>query len=199
MIFVTGGLGSIGAHTARALLDLDESVVVTAHRSTELPDFLADEPSDRIVVEHLDTTDRAAFLEIRKRYRITSIVHLAATRFDTPDPVDYLRAETTALLNALEAAKVWGVRRFAVASSIGVYVGVDETPWREDALLPVLAPHQIHAFKKTAELFTTLAGGHAGFDVVNLRIGTVWGPLGLPIHRFSPCRAAQRRGSRRGS
>ena len=108
MIFVTGGLGSIGAHTARALLDLDESVVVTAHRSTELPDFLADEPSDRIVVEHLDTTDRAAFLEIRKRYRITSIVHLAATRFDTPDPVDYLRAETTALLNALEAGKGLG-------------------------------------------------------------------------------------------
>ena len=44
MILVTGGLGSIGSHTARALLDLGESVVLTAHRSTELPEFLADEP-----------------------------------------------------------------------------------------------------------------------------------------------------------
>ena len=41
MILVTGGLGSIGSHTARALLDLGESVVLTAHRSTELPEYVA--------------------------------------------------------------------------------------------------------------------------------------------------------------
>jgi UDP-glucose 4-epimerase len=78
------------------------------------------------------------------------------------------------------------VRRFAVASSIGVYAGVDGVPWREDAPLPVLAPHQILVVKKTAELFATLVGGSAGFDVVNLRIGTVWGPLGVPDNPFTP-------------
>ena len=41
MILVTGGLGSIGSHTARALLDLGESVVLTAHRSAQLPEYLA--------------------------------------------------------------------------------------------------------------------------------------------------------------
>jgi nucleoside-diphosphate-sugar epimerase len=41
MILVTGGLSMIGAHTARALLDLGESVVVTQHRNAELPSFLA--------------------------------------------------------------------------------------------------------------------------------------------------------------
>jgi len=40
MILITGGLGSIGSHTARALLDLGESVVLTAHRSTQLPEYL---------------------------------------------------------------------------------------------------------------------------------------------------------------
>jgi UDP-glucose 4-epimerase len=30
MILVTGGLGSIGSHTARAMLDLGESVVLLA-------------------------------------------------------------------------------------------------------------------------------------------------------------------------
>jgi UDP-glucose 4-epimerase len=79
---------------------------------------------------------------------------------------------------------VWGARRFSVASSIGVYVGVDEAPWREDAPLPVLAPHQIHAFKKTAELFAALVGDSAGFDTVSLRIGTIWGPLGLADSPF---------------
>ncbi|GAA2900494.1 hypothetical protein GCM10010472_68460 [Pseudonocardia halophobica] len=37
-------------------------------------------------------------------------------------------AESTALLNALSAATTWGVRRFAVASSIAVYAGVDALP-----------------------------------------------------------------------
>lgn len=184
MILVTGGLGSIGSHTARALLDLGESVVLTAHRSTQLPEYLADESEGQAVVEPLDTTDEAAFLDIGKRHEITGIVHLAAGPYNTPDPVAYLRAESLGLLNALEAATVWGVRRFSVASTIGTYAGVDEIPWREDVPLPVVAPHQIHAFKKAAELFATLTGESAGFDVVSLRIGTIWGPLGLPDSPF---------------
>jgi nucleoside-diphosphate-sugar epimerase len=47
MILVTGGLGMIGAHTARALADLGRDVVVTGHRRTEVPSFLA----DRVAVE----------------------------------------------------------------------------------------------------------------------------------------------------
>jgi nucleoside-diphosphate-sugar epimerase len=184
MILVTGGLGSIGSHTARALVDLGESVVLTAHRATRLPDFLADEPSGGVVVEPLDTADEAGFLDIGKRHEITGIVHLAAARYDLPDPVEYLRADTTGLLNALKAAAVWGVRRFSVASSIAVYAGVDERPWREDAALPVVAPHQIPVFKKTAELFAALAGDNGGFDAVSLRIGTIWGPLGPTDNPF---------------
>jgi UDP-glucose 4-epimerase len=184
MFLITGGLGSIGSHTARALLDLDESVVLTAHRSAQLPEYLADEPGGRVVVEPLDTTDEATFLGIGKRHEISGIVHLAAARHDLPDPVEYLRADTLGLLNALKAATVWGVRRFSVASTIGVYAGVDEVPWREDARLPVVAGHQIPVFKKTAELFAALTGDRAGFDAVSLRIGTIWGPLGLPDSPF---------------
>ncbi|WP_214408014.1 NAD-dependent epimerase/dehydratase family protein [Pseudonocardia lacus] len=184
MILITGGLGSIGSHTARALLDLGESVVLTAHRSTALPEHLAGGPAGRVVVEPLDTRDEAAFLDIGRRHEITGIVHLAAAPHDLPDPVEYLRADTLGLLAALNAATVWGVRRFAVASSIAVYAGVDEAPWREDAALPVVAPHQIPVFKKTAELFTALAGRSAGFTALNLRIGTIWGPLGLPDNPF---------------
>jgi UDP-glucose 4-epimerase len=180
MILITGGLGSIGAHTAQALVDLGQSVVVTAHRSSEPPGFLA----GRVIVEPLDTRDDAAFLDIGKRHEITGIVHLAAGRYDLPDPVEYLSAETRGLLNALKAATMWGVRRFSVASTIGVYAGMDEVPWREDAPLPVLAPHQIPVFKKTAELFAAVTADSAGFEPVSLRIGTVWGPLGLPDSPF---------------
>jgi UDP-glucose 4-epimerase len=156
VILITGGLGSVGSHTARALLDQDESVVLTAHRSAELPEYLADEPGGRVVVEPLDTTNEETFLDIGKRHEIAGIVHLAAARHDLPDPVEYLRADTLGLLNALEAATVWGVRRFSVASTIGVYAGVDEVPWREDSQLPVVTGHQIRVFKKAAELFAAL-------------------------------------------
>lgn len=186
MILVTGGLGSIGSHTARALLDLGESVVLTAHRSTRLPEYLADEPAGRVIVEPLDTTDEAAFLDIGKRHEISGIVHLAAAPYDLPDPVAYLRADALALLNALRAATVWGVRRFSVASSIAVYLGAGEGRLREDVPLPVMAPHQIPVFKKTAELFAALAGDSAGFEALSLRIGTIWGPLGVPDNPFTP-------------
>jgi 3-(3-hydroxy-phenyl)propionate hydroxylase len=78
---------------------------------------------------------KAAFLDIGRRHEITSIVHLAAARHDLLDPVEYLRSDSLGLINALKSATVWGVRRFSVASTIGV----DEAPWREDDPLPVVA------------------------------------------------------------
>ena len=186
MILVTGGLGSIGSHTARALLGLGEDVLLTAHRSTRLPDHLVGESAGRVVVEPLDTTDTATFLDLGKRHEISGIVHLAAAPYDLHDPVEYLRADTLGLLNALKAAAVWGVRRFSVASSIAVYLGVDEVPLREDSPLPVVAAHQIPVFKKTAELFATLVGASAGFATVSLWIGTIWGTLGVPDIPFTP-------------
>lgn len=185
-ILITGGLGSIGSHTARAVLDLGESVVLTAHRSTGLPEYLADEPAGRVAVEPLDTTDESAFLDIGRRHDITGIVHLAAAPYNLPDPVEYLRLDSLGLVNALKAATEWGVRRFSVASSIGVYTGISELPWREEFPLPAFAPHQILVFKKTAELFSALAADNAGFDSVSLRIGTIWGPLGVPDNPFTP-------------
>ena len=182
MILITGGLGSIGSHTARALLDRGESVVLTAHRSAEPPEFLA----GRVAVERVDVTDRAALLALAGRHEITGIVHLAASRYDLPDPLAYLRADTASLLNVLEAATAWRVRRLAVASSIAVYLGTDGGPLREDAALPPLAPHQIPVAKKTAELFAALAADAGGFEAVALRIGSVWGPLGPPDNPFLP-------------
>src|SRR3954451_2925854 len=124
MILVTGGLGMIGAHTARALVDLGHEVVVTTHRRSEVPSFLA----GRVTVEPLDVTDRDAFLALAGRHDISDIVHLAAS-IPGEDPVGFFRTDTIGLLNGLDAARTWGVRRFAVASSLGVYLGRTEIAW----------------------------------------------------------------------
>jgi len=180
MILITGGLGMIGAHTARALHDLGHEVVVTAHRRTEVPSFL----DGRVVVEPLDVTDRDAVLALADRHDISDIVHLAGTIPDE-DPVSFFRRDTLGLLNTLDAARTWGVRRFAVASSLGVYIGRSEIPWHEELALPTTAlPHLIVAFKKAVEPLTTHALAGSGVQPVVLRIGSIWGPLFDPYSPF---------------
>jgi nucleoside-diphosphate-sugar epimerase len=180
MIHVTGGLGMIGAHTALALTDLGHEVVVTAYQRTEVPSFLA----GRVTVEPLDVTDRDAFLALARRYDISDIVHLAGS-IPGKDPVCFLRTDTAGLLNALDAARAWGVRRFAVASSLGVYIGRTETRWHEELALPAVeVPHLIIAFKKAVEPLTTHSLQGSGVQPVVLRIGTIWGPLVDPESPF---------------
>ncbi|WP_314146716.1 NAD(P)-dependent oxidoreductase [uncultured Leifsonia sp.] len=182
MILVTGGLGMIGAHTAAALADLGQEVVVTGHRTTQLPSFLA----GRVLVERLDTTDRDEFLALGRRYGIRDIVHLAGS-IPGADSAGFFRAETSGLVNALDAAISWGVRRFAVASSISVYTGQDDRPWSEDLpLSTVPLPHPIAAFKKAVEPIALNAVQGKGVHPVILRIGSTWGPLMDPESPFNP-------------
>jgi nucleoside-diphosphate-sugar epimerase len=180
MILVTGGLGMIGAHTARALVDQGEEVVVTSHRRAEVPAFLA----GRVIVERLDVTDGDAFLALGGRHDITGIVHLAGS-IPGGDPVAFFRHDTAGLLNALDAARAWDVRRLAVASSLGVYIGRPETRWTEDLPLPTAQlPHLIVAFKKAAEPLVTQSLADTGVQPIVLRIGTIWGPLVDPESPF---------------
>jgi nucleoside-diphosphate-sugar epimerase len=182
VILVTGGLGMIGAQTARALVEQGEEVVVTAHRRTEVPSFLA----GQVVVESLDVTDADAFLALADRHEISDIVHLAGS-IPGEDPVRFFRTDTAGLLNALDAARTWGVRRFAVAGSLGVYLGRPESPWHEGLALPTVAlPHLIVAFKKAVEPLTTHSLQGSGVQPIVLRIGSIWGPLMDPESPFNP-------------
>jgi UDP-glucose 4-epimerase len=184
MILITGGLGFIGSHTVRALLDLGQSCILTQHRTARRPEFIARDIGGRALIEQVDVTDRQALLEIGKQHTITGIVHLAGVAFSPDGPIDELRANTQGLLNVLEAAQQWGVPRVGVASTIGVYMGTQATQFREDLPLPVVAMHAIPVFKRSAELFAMLVGDHVGFEIANFRIGAIWGPLGAPRSPF---------------
>ncbi|MFI0718600.1 NAD-dependent epimerase/dehydratase family protein [Streptomyces sp. NPDC021224] len=183
MILVTGGLGFIGSHTVRALLDRGEDVVVLQRRPRPLPSFLDGPDAARIAVESADVADRDALLAVGRRHHVTGIVHLAGSfPWDTaPDTaVAATRTSLDGLLNVVEAAQRWGVRRLGLASTIGVYAGTAlGAPLREDAPLSLAAgPVSIPTFKKVGELL----GGHlahaTGLDIVTYRISGTWGPLG---------------------
>src|SRR5258706_14645967 len=79
MIVVTGGLGFIGSHTTRALLDLGESCLLGQRRTGTLPGATAEQADKRLVVAQVDLRDRDAFLALGRQHHITGIVHLAGS------------------------------------------------------------------------------------------------------------------------
>jgi UDP-glucose 4-epimerase len=180
MILLTGGLGFIGTHTTRALLDLGESCVLAQRRP------VADPPVPAEVVQ-VDVADLDGLRAVGDRHKITGIVHLAGSMPwpETGDrPVEAARRALNGLFNVLQVAEDWGVRRVGVASTIGVYGGVTaDAPFTEDLPLPMTSGHVIPAFKKIGELLADHLAG-TGMDIVNYRIGAIWGPLGRPVDPF---------------
>jgi UDP-glucose 4-epimerase len=177
MILITGGLGMIGLHTARHLLDLGEDVVLTQYRVSRQPDFLSEHLGRRVFVEQLDVTDFDGLIELGRRYKFTGIAHLAAPGLGELDPASDYRTNTTGLLNVLQAAEAWGVKRLGLASSIAVYAGVRRGPFVEDQPLRMFGGNHVEAYKKMFEVLGAHYAQRTGLDVVMLRIGGIYGPL----------------------
>lgn len=176
---ITGGLGFIGLHTARALLDQGEDVVLTQYRVSRQPDFIKDELGRRAKVEQLDVTDQARLDEIGRAHRIDRILHLAVPGLGALSPRDDFLVNTTGLINILEAAREWGVSRLGLGSSLAVYQnahsadGVD----KEDQLLALTGGGATGTWKKTFELIGNHYAERTGLETVNLRIAAIYGPL----------------------
>lgn len=188
MILVTGGLGFIGSHTARALIGLGESCVLVQRREPTLPGGLAGEVGKRVFTERADITDLAALLEIGTQHKITGIIHLAGSVPWPPGaepPVAGARTAVGGLLNVVQAACDWQVPRVGIASTIGVYGGVTaDPPLREDTPLPMASGHVIPAFKKIGELLASHLASATGITIVSYRISP-WGPGGNPNSPFT--------------
>ena len=198
MILVTGGLGFVGSHTTRALLEFGEACVLVQRREPALPDDLVGEAGRRVFTERADVIDLAALSEIGTRHEITGIVHLAGSVPWPPgsdQPVTGARTALGGLLNVLQAACDWQVPRVGIASTIGVYGGATaQSPLREDMPLPMTAGHAIPTFKKIGELLADYLADATGIEIINYRISP-WGPGGNPNSPFTA--APQLRARRR--
>jgi UDP-glucose 4-epimerase len=178
MILVTGGFGFIGLHTIRALLDAGEDVLVTRNRTYREPDFLKDEIGKRIKVEQLDVTDAEQLMDLGKRYKIDGICHLAGPGYSAATAAIDYRINVFGLLNMLQAAEAWQVRRLTLASSVATYYygGASRGPFVETMPLRMTATNPIETYKKVDELLASHYADRTGIDVAFMRIALIYGP-----------------------
>ena len=177
MILITGGMGFIGLHTARSLLDAGEDVVLTRFRARREPSFIKDDLGKRAKVETLDIADTAAVLDVVRRHKVTGIVHLAVPGLGALSAAEDYRTNMVGLLNILEAARQAEVRRLTLASSIAVYSGVPAGPFREDTPLPITSGNPTEAYKKAWDILALHYADRTKMDIVMMRIAGIYGPL----------------------
>ena len=179
MILITGAFGFIGLHTIRAFLDAGEEVLVTRNRTYREPEFLAGEFGKRIHVEQLDITDATQLTDLGRRYKLDGICHLAGPGYSAPSAAADYRINVFGLLNILEAAREWGVKRLTLASSIATYYygGASRGPFVETMPLRMSATNPIETYKKVDELLGNHYADRCGIDVAFLRIALIYGPL----------------------
>lgn len=103
MQLITGGMGFIGLHTARALLAMGEPcVLVTQSGTIRDPAFIEREIGRRIYIEQLDPADLKALLQLRQRHSITGIIHLSGASL--AGTCEAMRRNALHLLSVLQAA-----------------------------------------------------------------------------------------------
>jgi UDP-glucose 4-epimerase len=176
-VLITGGMGFTGLHTARALLDAGEDVVITWYQTWREPSFLKDEYQKRVKIERLDVTSHHDVLDVVRKHQVSDICHLAVPGLGALSPAEDFRVNMAGLINVLEAGRLFGVKRISVASSQTVYAGLPEGPFREDINLPAQSRSNTEAYKKAWEILALHWGDRTGVEVVILRLGGICGPL----------------------
>lgn len=174
---ITGGMGFIGLHTARAFVDAGEDVVITWYQTWREPSFIKDEYNKRVLIEKGDVSQGSVIRDIAKKHKVDRIVHLAVPGVAALGPADDYRTNMTGLLDALEAAREAEVKRVTIASSIAVYHSMGDGPYKETDRLPVESANPTEAFKKAFEILDLHYASRTGVEVINMRIGGIWGPL----------------------
>lgn len=177
VILITGGMGFIGLHTARRLLDTGEDVVVTLFHTRREPDFIKDELGKRVAVERLDITSTHDAIDVVRKHKVTGVMHLAVPGLAALSPAEDFRTNMVGLINVLEAARLGEVRRVVLASSLAVYQSLPEGPFFEDALIPVESGNPTETYKKAWEIVGLHYASRTGMEIVSARMSGIYGPL----------------------
>ncbi|APR99648.1 NAD-dependent epimerase/dehydratase family protein [Pajaroellobacter abortibovis] len=187
---VTGGVGFIGFHLTRALLQRGDRVTIADDFSNApYPTYekrrnqrdLETEFGHSVQIREVCITDRITLEPLFKE--IDGIIHLAGlagVRSSFQDPCRYLRVNIEGTTNLLELAKLHSIDQILIASSSSVYGDSTPLPAKEEAVA-ILPQSPYAASKRASELVAySLMQGLPRIRCSALRFFTVYGPRQRP-------------------
>jgi nucleoside-diphosphate-sugar epimerase len=179
---VTGGAGFIGSHLAEELLRRGHQVRIADSLITGKRANLAVLKGAEFLEGDLAELPFAAQAVAGMDY----VLHQAAIPSvprSVEDPVTSNRANITATMNTLWAAKSAGVKRLVYAASSSAYGNTPTLPKREDMPTNPLSPYALQKLvgEQYCRLFTSLYG----FETVSIRYFNVFGPRQDPGSPYS--------------
>ncbi len=193
-ILVTGAAGFIGAFVVDELLKKGYTVLGIDNLNTYYDPILKQKrlkwlkEKDGFTFLQGDIEDFEFVKGSLGDFRPSAIINLAAragVRYSMENPFVYVTTNTMGTLNLLEAARMYQVKKFVLASTSSLYAGED-MPFSET--LSVNRPISVYAAtKKGAEAISYSYHYLYDIDVTIFRYFTVYGPFGRPdmsVFRF---------------
>ena len=187
-ILLTGGAGFIGSHTARALLERgDEVVIVDNFNDYYSPAVKRHNvkllvSNDRCRLYEGDIRNYEFLQEVFGKERCDKVCHLAAragVRASIADPFLYEQVNVLGTLHLLKLSVDHDVQNFVFASSSSVYGNCPTAPFSENMQLDEpISPYA--ATKKACELLAHTYHHLYNLRCTGLRFFTVYGPAGRP-------------------
>ncbi|GAB3065921.1 NAD-dependent epimerase/dehydratase family protein [Pedococcus soli] len=181
-VLVTGGLGYIGSHVVRDVLERGWQVRVLDNRY-RCDTATAAEVAALPGVDVVEGDVRYAHMVESATLGVEAVVHLAAVCMNKSiaDPTESLDVNLMGTQNVFDAASRAGVRRMVYASSASVYGNPTTMPMREDDKLAPITPYCIA--KLAGEQMLDFYGRRSNMSWLALRFFNVYGP-GQPTDAY---------------
>lgn len=187
-ILITGGAGFIGSHTAKALIDRGDEVVIVDNFNDYYDPKLKRDRVENVLngcefkLYEADIRDKEKMDEIFENEKIDKVIHLAAmagVRYSLENPGLYYDVNVIGTQNMLDLAVKHKIKNFIYASSSSVYGNNTKLPFSEtDSVDNPISPYA--ASKKATELQAHVYSHIHKLPTTGLRFFTVYGPWGRP-------------------
>lgn len=187
-ILVTGAAGFIGSHLCEKLILEGHQVVgvdnfdLNYARAIKEKNIASLNSNPSFYFRELDLCEDEALTKLLKDHSCDLVVHLAAkagARLSLNKPLDYVDANVKATFSLLESMRINSIPHIIFTSSSAVYGKSTAIPFREDDLFEhAVSPYG--STKQCAELALKMYFNQYDFNVINLRLFSIYGPRQRP-------------------
>ena len=137
-IFLAGGAGYIGCHTALQLLNNGYEVVIADNFRNSCPEAVKRVEAltgKKIALYEIDVQDGAKVKEVFAQEQADAVIHFAGLKAvgeSVQQPIRYYRNNINTTLSLLEAMEATGVKKIIFSSSATVYGEENPSPYKEN-------------------------------------------------------------------